>query len=73
MIYYLILVISLLGYSLGGCIKETIHLFKTNGFYSDNYEKALDKMYLFGTCFIHVMYLLYLEILYFQLGHRDYI
>ena len=53
MIYYLIPVISVLGYPIGGCIKETIHLCKTNGVYSDNYEKAWDQMYFFGTCFIH--------------------
>ena len=53
MIYYLIPVISVLGYPLGGCIKETKNLWKNNGVYSENYEKAWNQMYFFGTCFIH--------------------
>ena len=53
MIYYLIPVISVFGYPLTGVIKETIYLCKNNGVYSDNYDKAWDEMYFFGSCFIH--------------------
>lgn len=53
MIYYLVPVISVFGYPLTGVIKETIKLCKNNGVYSDNYDKAWDHLYFFGSCFIH--------------------